>query len=280
MTRAAIEARINATPIKGSPDQMRRAFERLAGQRPRPQGIEHRVNGIECVVHGQGDPLVWLHGGGYVFGSPDSHAAAAATLAALTDRAVWLPRYRLAPEHPWPAMRNDVLALLAGMDQPVPLIGDSAGGHLALNCALSAPQDVAALVLFSPNTDRSGRSETRKANSEADLMNDDAQDRSLWRMAMPEHSEADTEASPLLADLTDLPPVWITASTNEVLLDDTLLLIRALAQCGVPVTSQIIAPLFHMWILWPDHLDAARRSIASAAGFINALPDRSDGPAA
>lgn len=250
-----LESHIKAHPVEGSSEAMRTAFERLA---PAPVGgTMVCVGGIECLRIGDFDQeprLIWLHGGGLVFGSPHTHSAMIAALSERLTAPILIPQYRLAPEHVWPAPQNDVLACIDAMTGSVGLIGDSAGGMLALNAAINRPGKVARLALISPNTDRTGQSTTRSANSDADLMNDDSQDRTLAEMSFGACLDFRNDASPLCADLSALPLVWITAATNEVLLDDTLLLINALARQGRSVEAHVLPGLCHLWMLWPDAL--------------------------
>jgi len=268
MTLAQVQARIAAHPVTGTPDDMRRAFEALAVNTAQGQWVSRA--GMSARVFGEGSDVVWLHGGGYVFGSPDSHAASAASLAQMAGMRVWVPAYRLAHEHIWPAQLDDATDFIRSFDSPVAVVGDSAGGHLALNIARRADANISALALISPNTDRSGLSATRRTNSLSDLMNDADDDAALARMAMPHLDHASHDASPLLANLSGLPPVWVTAATNEVLLDDTLLLIRALGRAGVTTQADIKKGLFHLWTLWPDLLPDARDTLSKIAAFLRA----------
>lgn len=264
----ALLAHIKAHPVEGDPADMRRAFARLAP--PPVAGTALDLGGVPCLSFGMGGPpLVWIHGGGLVFGSPESHSAMASYLAGRLHRAVIVPRYALSPEYRAPAQREDVLAVIDALDGPVDLGGDSAGGQIAILAALRRPRAIRALALLSPNTDRSGQSVTRIANSPCDAMNDHASDLRLAQMAFGDDLAADPDASPLIHDLSVLPPVWISAATSEVLLDDTLLLIRALALEGVPVTARIESGLCHMWTLWPDRLAQARATLDDMAGFLN-----------
>jgi acetyl esterase/lipase len=139
---------------------------------------------------------------------------------------------------------------------------------LALLATLRRPGKVRRLFLISPNTDRTGASTTRQSNSERDAMNDDAQDLALACLSFGDAPGANPDASPLHADLTTLPPVWITAATNEVLLDDTLLLIAALGRAGVPVQADIRKGLCHLWMLWPDAHPEARRTLKMLAAAV------------
>jgi acetyl esterase/lipase len=99
-------------------------------------------------------------------------------------------------------------------------------------------------------------------------MNSDGDDARLAAMAMPDLAADDHDASPLLADLSGVPPTFVTASTDEVLLDDALLLIRALARAGVPVTAEIVRGAWHLWPLWATELRAADLTLHRIARFL------------
>ena len=248
------EAHVAANPVEGPVKKMRADFASLA---PAPvDGKETTVGDVPCILYGKSEkePIVWLHGGGLVFGSAKTHGALATTLARQTGRSVLVPEYRLAPEHPWPAPLEDTLKVLHALSGPIDLVGDSAGGFLALHGTLASPNQVARLALISPNTDHTGHSVTRVPNSDRDIMNDDGQDKSLARLSFGDSLAEHPDASPLTRDLSNLPPVWITAATNEVLLDDTLLLVRQLGRAGVPCDAHIYRGLCHLWMLWPDAL--------------------------
>ena len=262
------EAHVKANPVEGSPQEMRAAFAGLAP--PPVEGKETTIGEVPCMLYGSSDqePIVWLHGGGLVFGSPETHSALAAALASQTDRSVLIPEYRLAPEHRWPAPLDDVLKVLDAISCPVVLAGDSAGGFLALHGALARPDSVAKLALISPNTDHTGVSETRVSNSDDDIMNDHALDASLARHSLGDALAEHDDASPLTNDLANLPPVWITVASNEMLLDDTLLLISKLGHAGVPCDAHIYRNLCHLWMLWPDALPQGTQVIRQLSDWI------------
>ncbi|MGF1553865.1 MAG: alpha/beta hydrolase [Paracoccaceae bacterium] len=264
---AELRARIEAVPVEGDPDEKRAAFRRLCG--PCPAIVRETIGGCPAGIVGEGPrDVVWLHGGGYVFGAPETHAVAALYLAEALGARVVLPDYPLAPEHPWPAQREAVGGLLDALGGRPALVGDSAGGHLALSLALARPGGVGRLALISPNTDRTGLSETR--GSGRDLMNDDATDAALARLAFGREPARVAEASPLHADLSRLPPLWLTAGSDEVLLDDALLLARRAALAGVAVEATVREELFHLWPLWPDAIDEARATLEDMARFLAA----------
>jgi monoterpene epsilon-lactone hydrolase len=266
-TRADVARRIAQVPMNGSPQELRAQFLRLSdacetGDPATIGGVNVRVSNARAAR-----TLVYLHGGGYVFGSPLSHCHSVRALAQMLDWRIIVPDYRLAPEHKWPAQRDDVCAVVDALTGPVALAGDSAGGHLAITTALARPARISRLALVAPNTDRSGQSRTRGAPT--DPMNDGATDAALAALCFGDMPASHADVSPLLADLRGLPPMYLTAAVNEVLLDDTLLFATAAARAGVPVEVDIIAPLFHMWTLWPQALAQARESLRKIAAFID-----------
>ena len=266
--REALAELIRSHPVEGTVAEERAAFAaRLASCAPDDARWIH-PGGVRTLVLGEGEPsVVWLHGGGYLLGSPDTHAFAASWLARLTGRAVAVPAYALAPNHPWPAQLRDALSVVDAL-KPDVLVGDSSGGHLALHVALQRPGRLRALALFSPNTDRTGRSETRESNTPTDLMNSDEGDQLMFRRAMHGISEGSVAASPVLADLTALPPTYLAAGGAEVLLGDSRLLAGKLARCGVPHTYREFAGEWHMFQNWPDALPAGAEAMEDAAEHI------------
>ncbi len=265
--------------------EMRSGFERLlrgdaAGSpsslgHPATLGVDGLLFGAQPERWQEADAVVvWLGGGGYVLGSPESHERLLAYVAAAADVVVFAPRYRLAPEHAWPAQLDDALsAVRAVRDAGCRLVlgGISAGGHLALNAALrlaSGGHEADALVLLSPNTDRSGRSQTRQANTPRDPMIADEQDRALAQMAMAHLSDTDAEKSPLLADLSLLSPMHIEVGGREVLLDDSCLLAEYAERAGAHVSLHVDDTAFHLWQLFAPWLPEANRSLDRVAAFV------------
>jgi epsilon-lactone hydrolase len=199
-----------------------------------------------------GRTVLYLHGGGFTTGSARTHGALASHLAAAAGATVHLLEYRLAPEHPYPAPLDDVLAawreLLARGADPADtaLAGDSAGGWLALTAALrlrdAGERLPAALGLISPWLDLSGGSWPDRP---------DAMLRPSWlhRCAAdlaPGSDLSAVEFAPLRADLTGLPPVVVHAGSEEILLPDTVALARRARAAGVPVEARRFDGLWHV----------------------------------
>ena len=278
MTEDELRALIAAHPVEGTSRERRAGFEALAraGGAPDLGGIAVTEGGGTGEGEGapylvlqpedaDGPPIVHLHGGGYVFGSPQSHLALGAELARAARRSVILLGYPLAPEAPWPAQRDAVMAFLAALGPPFVLSGDSAGGHLALACAVGGAK-AEALVLFSPNTSRAyGLSRTRGAAGDA--MNDHETDAVLSAMAFGGVRPADPDQTLTRQDMTRLPRTFVDVGTDEVLLDDTLALTDAMARQGVSVTTRV-RPGFHMIQLFAASYEPGRASLRAAARWL------------
>ena len=284
LTRDAIVARIDAHPLGDAPAEMRTAFAALirGADIPLPDGahVEMRADGSARVTgDGSGPEIVWLHGGGYVFGGPATHLRPAAWLAARHGASVTLPAYPLAPEARWPAQRDAALAAVP--DGPVPILaGDSAGGHLALVAALALGRQgrpPPALMLFSPNTDRSGLSTTRRVNEATDPMVDDAGDRRLARLCFGDMAADHPEVSPVLDDLSLLPRTHVEVGAEEVLLGDARAFHDRARAAGATVTLHEEPGLLHMGQLWAPAWQAACASLdrAMAAVATQGPPSRS-----
>jgi monoterpene epsilon-lactone hydrolase len=220
-----------------------------------------------------GRVLLFLHGGGFEFGSVRSDGELAARLGRASGMRVLFPEYRLAPEHPFPAAIDDVLAVWRWLRtaralgaRSIAVAGDSAGGGLAV-ALLVATRDAgepvpAAAVLMSPTVDltSSGASMTERADQ--DPISTPAM---LRQFASDYLAGADPKtplASPLFASLSGLPPLLIQVGTADLLLSDSERLATAADQAGVDVTLEIGEGLPHVYQLLlgtPEAAEATER---------------------
>ncbi|NEN04595.1 alpha/beta hydrolase [Diaminobutyricibacter tongyongensis] len=217
--------------------------------------------------------LLFLHGGGYQFGSLHSDGELAARLGRAAGMRVLFPEYRLSPEHPFPAAIEDVLVVWRWLysDQRVSsrslaVAGDSAGGGLAV-ALLVATRDAgeelpAAAVLMSPTVDltSSGRSMTERVDQ------DPISTPSLLRGLADDYlAGADPRtplASPLFAGLAGLPPMLVQVGTADLLLSDAERLAHAATEAGVDVRLEIGEGLPHVYQLMlgtPEAAEATER---------------------
>jgi monoterpene epsilon-lactone hydrolase len=225
-----------------------------------------------------GRTLLYLHGGGYFFCSPETHRSITIALAIQAEARVFAPDYRLAPEHPYPAAIEDAVAayrMLLAEGIPAGRIvigGDSAGGGLALATLLSLRAAGEALpagaILFSPWTDLAGTGETLVSNDNSDVMfhgNGIKAGAAIYLGGTP---ATDPLASPLYADLAGLPPLFLQASGSEVLLSDSTRLVEKARAAGVAIESEIWPKLPHVWQIFSPFLPEAKAALAKAAVFL------------
>lgn len=223
--------------------------------------------------------LLYLHGGAYLMGSPRTHRAMAARLAAESGLAAILPRYRLAPEHPFPAAFDDALtayhALLArGYPAArIALAGDSAGGGLAL--ALLAEigrRDLprpAALVAFSPLVDMSFAARSMRENARSDALLPAQRARDMRAFYMPQGDPRDPRASPLFADWkAPVPPTLVMASRAEILRDDAVAMAERLREAGGRAECELWEAMVHVWPIFQGRMPEADAALARAGSFL------------
>jgi epsilon-lactone hydrolase len=224
--------------------------------------------------------MVYFHGGGYLVGSPRTHQGLAARLAKATRVSVYLPDYRLAPEHPYPAPWDDADAAwdaLRAMGHgagDLVLSGESAGGGLALAvlaraCAAGAPP--AGAVLFSPFTDMTGQSLSLHANAARDPILPASGFSTLVGHVLAGHPADDPRASPLFADYPGCPPVLFQVGETEILRDDATTLATRLTAEGARVTLQVWPGPPHGWQLLVGRLPEADRAVTDAAAFVRGV---------
>ncbi|MER6623897.1 alpha/beta hydrolase [Streptomyces sp. NPDC000931] len=288
--RDALDAVLRSVPrskTQPTPEEQRGDFS-AAITRPVPEGMVTRrtvLGGrptLELEPAGASGPgrLLYLHGGGYVVGSPDTHAGLVGELARRAGLRALSVDYRLAPEHPFPAAVDDGLAayrelLAAGTDpRDLVLAGDSAGGGLSIATLLAAreaglPQP-AAVVVFSPWTDLTLSGESIRSKEDADPLFTEADIRAYADLYVGAGDRAHPLASPVLADLTGLPPLLVQVGANEVLLDDAVRLAARAGADDVEVTLEIGPGLPHVFQHHYGRLDEADAALDRAARFLTA----------
>jgi acetyl esterase/lipase len=223
--------------------------------------------------------LIYLHGGGYVMGSPNTHRKLAADLSRASGAPVLLPDYPLAPEHPFPAAIDAVTALyestLASGTAPskVAIAGDSAGGGLTVATLLSLRARrvrlPAAAALLSPWVDLiPGRGYDPLLVERDPITTPERLDRMAgWYL---DGADAhDPLASPIGADLTGLPPLLIQVGGSEILVDDARELAANAGACGVDVTLEVWPDMVHVWQIFAGRVPEATDAVARIGEFVS-----------
>ena len=224
--------------------------------------------------------ILYLHGGGYVIGSANTHRRLAYDISAASSARVLVLDYRLAPEHPFPAAIDDATeAWLWLQQQGIPphrlaIAGDSAGGGLAIatlvnlrNHKLPLP---ACAVAISPWVDleATGTSITTRAAQDPMVQKDGL----LWMAGLYLNGKDPKSplASPLHADLHGLPPVLVQVGTAETLLDDSVRIAEKMHAAGVDVRLAIWPNMLHVFPLFAPVLSEGRDGCVEIGTFIRA----------
>lgn len=213
---------------------------------------------LELTHEGQDDNarLLYLHGGGYIVGSPETHAALTATIALQAGVPAVSLDYRLAPEHPFPAATDDALAAYRELLTSVPhhkivIAGDSAGGALTMATLIGARRAglpmPAAAVVFSPFTDLTLSGESLKTKDGVDPIFSRAALEPFAEFYLGAQDPANELVSPFLTNLKGLPPLLIQVGSSEVLLDDAVRLAARAGSDEVDVTLEIVPQATHVF---------------------------------
>jgi monoterpene epsilon-lactone hydrolase len=227
--------------------------------------------------------VLYLHGGGYVFGSLDSHRHLASEIARDVGGRTLALHYRLAPESPFPAPVEDSVAgyryLLAQGIQPtnIALAGDSAGGGLVV-AALVAIRDSGLAQpscgwCISPWVDMEAIGGTMTSNASRDPT---VQKDAILEIARQYLGSADPRsplAAPIYADLRGIAPLYIQVGSVETLLDDSTRLASVAGAADVPLTLEVWPEMPHVWHLFHPRLSAGRRAITAGARYMRAAMD-------
>ncbi|MBD2896545.1 Monoterpene epsilon-lactone hydrolase [Actinomadura sp. RB99] len=226
-----------------------------------------------------GATILYFHGGGFVFGSPETAMPLTANLVVRTGFRAFSLDYRLAPEHPFPAAIDDAVtayrALLDGGADPaaIAFAGDSAGGGLTVTACLAA-RDAglpvpAAIVAFSPGLDMTRTGESVAAKESADPFFTRESLEHTGSMYLAGRDPNHPLLSPAtLADLTGFPPMLLQVGTNEVLLDDSTRLAARARAAGVDVILDVTADVPHVFQAYTGALDEADEALDRAALFL------------
>jgi monoterpene epsilon-lactone hydrolase len=268
-----VEARpvFNGIMIKvGAPDDVTYRADSVAG-----------VPGWWCLPTGAlaGRALLHCHGGWFNWGTAEAFRHLVGHIAARARTNAFIPDYRLAPEHPFPAGLDDIRAvydgLVAGDVQRIVITGDSAGGNLALSLLSILAGRVsgnsvqpAGAVALSPVTDLTFSGASWKSRAAADPYFTQEQAAGLVRSYLAGHDPADPLASPLYAKLTGLSPVRIHVGDDEMLLDDATRYVARAIAAGVDAALDIWTGMPHGFLSGVGQLSAANQALDKIGAFL------------
>ena len=221
--------------------------------------------------------ILYLHGGGWTLGWYNSHRWLVAHICRAAASRALAVDYRLAPENPFPAALEDCLAayrwlLKSGTPpQQIVIVGDSAGGNLALT-TLMALRDAgdllpAAAVCISPMTDLAGTGESFKTNKDPLLT-------ARFALSMARHYVGNQDPclpliSPHYGNLSGLPRLLIHVGEDEILLSDAARLTDNARAAGVDVSLVIWPKMWHVWHVFVPYLPEAQQAVNAIGAFIH-----------
>jgi acetyl esterase/lipase len=245
---------------------------------------ETTLGGISGIwVHPSGartdEAILHLHGGWFNFGSAKAYRHLVGHIAARAGAKAFVPDYRLAPEHHFPAAVDDAMAcyraLITSGVRRVAISGDSAGGNLALVVASQAQGEVtsgravlAGILVLSPVTDLTLSGETYVTRAEADPFFTRDQVAEFVKSYLGGVGPRHPLASPLYGPLSDLPPIRLQSGDDEVLLDDSRRYVERAARAGVDARLDVWMGMPHGFQANAGKLKAATEALDAAGAFL------------
>ena len=279
------QIRTAARPQKGARWRIgaREQFDALMQSVPPPDDVTFESATVGDVqgfwVHPassrSGEAILHVHGGWFHAGSARAYRHLVGHIATRAGTRAFVPDYRLAPEHPFPAAVDDVLATYRGMDDSgirrIAVTGDSAGGNLALVLASSlSAKDVSAkatlvgVAALSPVTDLTLSGATYETRAEADPYFTKQQVAELVRSYLGSVDATDPRASPLQGRLSGLPPIRVHVGDDEVLLDDSRRYVERAVTAGVDARLDV-------WTGMPHGFPAIIGTVKASAQALDAI---------
>ena len=258
-------------------------FDAIMMRVAQPEGISYRqetiggVSGWWCEPTGAlpSATILHLHGGWFNWGSAGAFRHLVGHIACSAGAAAFVPDYRLAPEHPFPAANEDAeacyAALAADGTRRIVLTGDSAGGNLALvllsRTAVSANPPMGAAVL-SPVTDLAMTAPSWETRAVADPYFTRSQAEALIGSYLGHGDAFHPSASPLFGELTGLPPIRVHVGDDEVLLDDARRYVERAVVASVDATLDVWEGMPHGFLGGIGRFAAASQALAEIGAFL------------
>ncbi len=245
--------------------------------------LSHGGKSIPVVWASLADPskshvLLYIHGGGFVFGSADTHKHMVADIAGQAGIKAVLPNYKLAPENPYPMGFDDIVASYRALiemgyePQNIVIGGDSAGGNLtfALLAYIKAnelPMPACAFT-FAALTDMTNTAESITKNASKDCVLVANRFDEMGRAYAPDQDMKLPYLSPVFADFTGAPPILMQASEGEMLIDDSRSMLKVLTDQGVDVKLSVFDNSFHVFQILRGLVPEADQALAEVVAFI------------
>jgi acetyl esterase/lipase len=267
---------------------IRDAYAKMLGQNQPPAGVRFEavdMGGVPATLVTPDElktdaVLMYIHGGAYIVGRPDGYHGIGGNYAKMLGARVYMPDYRLAPEHQFPAPIDDTLRAYEWLLEQniaaskIAFAGESAGGAMVVSVMVAAKSKGLPLPAvgssISPwaNLEHTGASMSNREG--LDPLNSKPVLDILARAFLGDTLANHPLASPVFADVTGLPPILVQIGENELMLSDALRLANHLADNRVRVNLQVWPGMFHAWHFYAGMLAEGQQALESSVRFIEA----------
>jgi epsilon-lactone hydrolase len=252
-----------------------------------PEGIKFRHDTVGGIAGWWCEPtearpdavILHAHGGWFNWGSGEAFRNLVGHIARSARVRAFVPDYRLAPEHPFPAAVEDLhacyLGLVDGGIKSIALTGDSAGGNLALvllaqvTTHSAEKRRVVAAIVLSPVTDLAIKGSSWESRAKADPIFVRDQVEELIHSYLVRHNPMDPQASPLYGNLAGLPPIRVHVGDDEVLLDDSQRYVERAVEAGVDAQVDVWEGMPHGFVGSVGRLEASFQALTAIGDFLS-----------
>lgn len=267
---------------------IRDAYAKMLGQNQPPAGVRFEtvdMGGVPATLVTPDElktdaVLMYIHGGAYIVGRPDGYHGIGGNYAKMLGARVYMPDYRLAPEHQFPASIDDTLRAYEWLLEQniaaskIAFAGESAGGAMVVSVMVAAKSKGLPLPAvgssISPwaNLEHTGASMSNREG--LDPLNSKPVLDILARAFLGDTLANHPLASPVFADVTGLPPILVQIGENELMLSDAMRLANHLADNRVRVNLEVWPGMFHAWHFYSGMLAEGQQALESSVRFIEA----------
>jgi acetyl esterase/lipase len=268
----------------GDPAKEREFLDKMSGMTSRRSpGKYDVVGGVsgewqQATLGSADNVILYLHGGAFVIGSPVSHRDMVGAIADAAQARAFIVDYRLAPETIFPGAVEDAVAAYKGLlangekAEKIIIAGDSAGGGLTMSTLVALRDEgvelPAGAVCISPWADLTFTGDSMIAKDKVDAMLGRGSLSWFADQYLAGQDAAQPLASPIFADLENLPPILIQVGSNEVLLDDAIRLNKALKKAAGDVTLEVWDGQMHVWHLMSTIVPEGKHAINVIGTFV------------
>jgi acetyl esterase/lipase len=267
-----------------SVDEFRKGVDKVTAKMKMPKDVKtekFKIDNInaEWIIPdkpGEGKVLLYIHGGGFISGSCNTHRMHVAKFAKGTQLQSLLFDYRLAPEHPFPAALEDCVTIYNWLlengyrSENIIVGGESAGGTLTLSLLLALKERgilfPKAAFSISPVTDLRCKAESFTYNAKNDIAPFGSWD--VWtKLYLGENDPALPLLSPQMGNFEGLPPLFVCVGTYEIHLDDCIAVAKRAEEHGVEVTLSKWKNMVHAFPIMSPLFPEAKKAMNEICEF-------------